>query len=133
MEKNNGMAHEIVDNLTDEVIIQRIWEKGLVVEGYDPKLYRKDSAGAWIARESYADRSSVLGWEIDHVYPIERGGDNHFDNLRPMNWNNNVSKGVNYPSYIAAMVSEGNRNVMIEKSRTVNQALQSLLSSIYGI
>lgn len=127
------MDYEVINNLNDDGVIQRIWEKGLIVEGYDKNLYRKDSAGAWIARDSYGDRTSILGWEIDHVFPVDRGGDNHFDNLRPINWRNNASKGSNYPSYTAAVVSEGNRNVLNEQPRTVNGTLQERLRLIYGI
>lgn len=126
------MRFEIIDNIETPETVQRIWEKGLAVEGYNPDLYRKDHAGAWIARFAYHDRKSLLGWEVDHVYPLSKGGDNHFDNLRPINWKNNLSKGDEYPSYIANVISEDNRNIERPTPRTVNLSLQELLKTIYN-
>lgn len=126
------MPYEIVDINSPEVI-QRVWEKGIVVDNYNPSLYRKDSAGAWIARNAYGDRDNVLGWEIDHVYPMAKGGLNHFVNLRPMNWRNNESKGEDFPGYIAAMVSDGNRNILKDTPKTVNATLKDELARLYNI
>ncbi len=126
------MPYEIVD-INDPEVVQRVWDKGIIVENYDATLYRKDSAGAWIARNSYGDRNSVLGWEIDHVYPEVKGGKNHFVNLRPMNWQNNVSKGDDYPNYTAAIISDGNRNIPMGSQKTVNRALQEDLSKLYNL
>ena len=92
--------------------IKQIWdEKGIIVEGYDKDLYRKDAAGAWIAFSMYGNRDSVLGWEIDHVWPKSKGGGEHPENLRPLNWRNNDSKGDDYPVYRTAIIAEGNKNV----------------------
>lgn len=126
------MAYELVD-ITNSDIIQQVWEKGIVVEHYDASLYRKDSAGAWIARQAYGDKNSILGWEIDHVYPISRGGQSHMPNLRPMNWRNNASKGDDYPGYTAAVISDGNRNIYQDTAKTVNHNLQSILSELYNL
>ena len=84
-------------------IITKIWEKALIVEGVDRNFFRKDACGAWIAKEKYGDVSNALGWEIDHVYPIQLGGKDDDINLRPMNWQNNRSKSVDYPSYYSAV------------------------------
>ena len=91
------MANNYISDLTTPEAIQRIWEKGIIVDGYNASLYRQDFAGAWISREAYGDTDNILGWEIDHVYPEELGGGNHIENLRPMNWRNNRSKGTDYP------------------------------------
>lgn len=70
-------------------IIQKVWEKGKVVENYDPNIWRKDECGAWIKREEHGNRGSKHGWEIDHINP--NGGDD-ISNLRPLQWENNVDK-----------------------------------------
>lgn len=127
------MAYMVIDNIYSEESIQQIWNKGIVVDGYSPDLYRKDFAGAWISRKEYGNTNSILGWEIDHVYPDAKGGKNHEVNLRPMNWNNNRSKGDDYPGYVAAVVAEGNKNVFMNVHKTVNSSLQKVLSEIYGI
>jgi hypothetical protein len=72
-----------------EDIIQRVWEKGHVVDGNDPAKWRKDECGAWIGRGFYGNRDSQYGWEIDHISP---GGPDTLSNLRPLQWGNNVDK-----------------------------------------
>lgn len=123
---------DMIKNLDNQDLIQAVWEKGLVVEGYNPDLYRKDAGGAWIARDAYADRNREFGWEIDHIFPKAKGGDNHFFNLRPMNWNNNVSKGDDYPKYTAAVTSKDNKNVVTNTPCEVNATIQQKISSEYG-
>lgn len=120
-------------NLQDESTIDIIWEKGLKVEGYDPDLYRQDFSGAWIARNAYGDRESVFGWEYDHVYPKSKGGTDEDINIRPINWQNNLSKGDSYPEYVAAITSEDNKNVMKETHCTVGKQLQAKLKNLYGL
>ncbi|MBQ4407937.1 MAG: hypothetical protein II852_13140 [Bacteroidales bacterium] len=112
-------------------IIDQIWEKALVVEGIDPNLYRKDSAGAWISRTAFGDAGSIFGWEIDHIYPVSLGGDNNIINLRPMNCGNNRSKGNSYPYYVADVVSDGNTNIYRKTQCTVNIKLQTILNQLY--
>lgn len=77
-----------------EDIVQKVWEKGHVVPGYDSGRYRKDVCGAWIARILYGDRSSQNnhGWEIDHIKPESDGGTDDLSNLRPLQWYNNATK-----------------------------------------
>lgn len=58
------------------------WNKAREVDGYDKNMFRKDACGAWIAWSKYGARDNDYGWEIDHIYPVERGGDNHPENLR---------------------------------------------------
>ncbi|WP_291530154.1 HNH endonuclease [Bacteroides sp. UBA939] len=123
---------EYIQDLNNPQAIQEIWEKGIIVEGYNEDLYRQDFAGAWISRDAYGDTDSMFGWEIDHVYPTVRGGKNHIENLRPMNWRNNRSKGDDYPQYIAEITSENNKNIKTRTTCTVNSQLQATLKAIYS-
>ena len=127
------MANNYITDLTTPEAINMIWEKAIIVDGYNKELYRQDFAGAWISKEAYGDTDSILGWEIDHVYPKELGGDNHLDNLRPINWNNNRSKGTDYPRYNAAVTSEENKNVYRDTACTVNKTLQTVLQKLYNL
>lgn len=70
-------------------MIQKVWEKGKIVFGNDHNVWRKDECDAWIGRQSYGDRTSQYGWEIDHISP---GGPDTLSNLRPLQWENNVDK-----------------------------------------
>ena len=75
--------------MIDNNKVQQVWEKGIEVDGYDASQIRKDACGAFIVRTHYKNRDSDYGWEIDHVYPESRGGDDRLENLRPMQWENN--------------------------------------------
>lgn len=75
-----------------QYIIQKVWQKGRVVPGYDPNIWRKDEFGAWIGRNDYGDRNSRYGWEIDHIRPESQGGSDELSNLRPLQWQNNASR-----------------------------------------
>lgn len=122
---------DIIPDLSDESVIDLIWDKAQKVEGFNESIYRKDSAGAWIMRSMYGKQAD-LGWEIDHVFPVSKGGENHFVNLRPMHWQNNQSKRDSYPSYLSTITSEGNKNVQKVEVRTINGGLQEKLNNIYN-
>jgi len=36
---------------------------------------------------------SPYGWEIDHIFPVSRGGLDVFPNVRALHWRNNVRRG----------------------------------------
>lgn len=101
-------------NFTEEVI-NSVWEKATQVANNDPKIWRKDFAGAWIRRDQYG-KTSNYGWEIDHLRPVSQGGTDAIGNLLPMHWENNRSKADNYPSFFSTMSSHGVNNVKIIKS-----------------
>jgi hypothetical protein len=115
-----------------EAQIQAVWEKGNEVENYEPNDYRKDVVGAWMQRTQYGQKTK-LGWSVDHVYPESKGGDEDIDNLRPMHWENNLSKSNDYPDYKAVKTSEGNSNIDKENNFTVNNDLQLRLKQLYNI
>jgi len=71
-------------------VTENVWNKGQITQG-DPSgnEWRKDACNAWIRHDSYGNRSSRFGWEIDHI--DSEGGDD-LGNLRPLHWKNNVAK-----------------------------------------
>ena len=73
----------------NEETIQEVWDKGKIIPDNDPNIWRKDECNAWIGRKYHGNRDSQYGWEIDHVNP--HGGDST-NNLRPLQWENNLSK-----------------------------------------
>lgn len=95
--------------LWDEDTIEAVWKKGKAVSS-DPDKWRKDDCGAWISRERYRDRDSIYGWEIDHIKPKSEGGSDDLENLRPLQWKNNVSKS-NKGRLECVVESEGKKNV----------------------
>lgn len=80
-------------------IIEVVWEKGRIIEGYDPAKFRQDACGAWITRDKYGDKTSNFGWVIDHICPrsllerhnVPEDAVNDVVNLQPMHWANDMS------------------------------------------
>lgn len=88
-----------------EEMVQAVWGKGYVVQGFDSSQFRKDQCGAWIIRSEYGNRNSDYGWEIDHISP---GGADVLSNLRPLQWQNNVAKSDGHLK--VRVTAEGNKN-----------------------
>lgn len=116
--------------ITEETI-EQVWQRATMVENYDPASIRKDACGAWILRGQYGNRNTLFGWEIDHVYPKALGGGDELENLRAMQWENNESKGTDYPHYTAKVQSDGAKNVYRDVQYTVNAELQASLNVRY--
>jgi hypothetical protein len=75
-----------------EDTVEKVWNKGTVVPGNDPGVWRKDQCGAWMRRGLYGSRASQYGWEIDHIRAQSQGGGHQLSNLRPLQWQNNANK-----------------------------------------
>jgi hypothetical protein len=112
--------------------IEEVWNKGAKVDDYDAAKYRKDVAGAWMAKDKYGTETA-LGWEIDHVYPDSKGGTDNLTNLRPMQWENNRGKGDSYPTYNSVKTADGDKNIDKEQVFTVSETLQQKLKELYKI
>ena len=116
-----------------------IWAKGIIVEGWKPEMVRKDAAGAWMLRDKYGDHDSIFGWDVDHIYPQKKLQDFNVPqslidndvNLRPMQWENNISKSDDYPDYKSVVVAENTTNNKENKYLTVNEQVQKLLQEQY--
>lgn len=104
----------------NQQLIDAVWEKGRKDDQYDEAQVRKDACGAWIIKNHYGDRNSIFGWEIDHIFPqsilrdrkVPEDEINAIDNLRPLNWRNNDSKGQDYPVYHGKITSKDDSNVL---------------------
>ena len=117
-------------NFTED-IQKKVWEKAKKIDGYNPDLYRQDACRAWIMRNEYG-KESAFGWEIDHIFPVAKGGSDCIENLRPLHFRNNRSKGDNYPVYDATVTSQDNNNIEKTFQLTVNQATQARLEALHN-
>lgn len=115
--------------MIDRETIEQVWQKAEKVRGINPDYVRKDACGAWIVKDQYGNRNSPFGWEIDHVIPLSLGGPDIFVNFRAMHWENNISKGDDYPVYFCAVIAQGNTNIHYSKQFTVNRNLQKQITS----
>ena len=69
-----------------------VWTKGRPVSGRSPSEWRYDDFNNLIKYDEYGNRNSAFGWEIDHIVPVRQGGTDHISNLRPLQWQANVSR-----------------------------------------
>ncbi len=87
----------VFNSAFDATTIQKVWNKGRIILGYDPQIYRHDTCGKVMRRSDYGDTDSSMGWEIDHIFPKSKGGTDHINNLQPLQWENNRKKGDTFP------------------------------------
>ena len=122
--------------------IEKIWRKGLILDGWDSDEYRLDAAGAMMVK-SHRGKDDSYDWEIDHVLSKkkmkelgipEEEWDND-DNLRPFNAKNNNRKSDDYPTYTRALVfdEDKKRNVPSEIEKVVNEDVQRAINKCYGL
>lgn len=94
----------------DDKTINNVWEKATVVSSEQANVWRKDYAGAWIKKSEYGNCDSQYGWEIDHQKPVSKGGTDNTVNLKPLQWENNRSKGNDYPRWKTTVSADGTSN-----------------------
>lgn len=132
---------EIMSDYTNDQL-NKIWEKGLVVDGLDPAVYRTDVAEAMMKRDCYGEEGN-LGWEVDHIFPRKKLEElkipevmhDNMLNLRPMNSKNNAKKGDDYPEYKSAFAYNENVRMNVEKecSCEVDAKIQATLAALFGL
>jgi 5-methylcytosine-specific restriction endonuclease McrA len=80
-------------NSWSETTKKIVWNKGSVIEGFLPEIWRRDKCGRAMKFSEHANRKSEYGWEIDHIVPVAHNGTDELSNLQPLYWGNNLDKG----------------------------------------
>lgn len=81
----------------DEQTRVKVWQKATLTYDLRPGNWALDSYGNKIRWEDYGNRESLYGWEIHHIVPQSRGGDDRLSNLQPLQWEENVRQGNRMP------------------------------------
>ena len=89
----------------DRATIEAVWAKARVSDQHRP--LRVDPLGRLIWKQAYGNVNSKLGWEIDHIKPVDAGGGDELENLQPLQWENNWRKGETYANGEHALAAEG--------------------------
>jgi 5-methylcytosine-specific restriction endonuclease McrA len=70
---------------------KKIFAKAKKVKDKDSKLYRQDPYGKVIYLHSHG-KSTKMGWDVDHIIPLQRGGHDTTRNKQALNVHINRSK-----------------------------------------
>ncbi len=81
----------------DSATVEAVWKKGREIEKFSPDVWRHDRCGNVMKRTDHGDTKSKYGWEIDHEKPVSKGGTDDLNNLQPLQWEDNRTKGDTYP------------------------------------
>lgn len=104
--------NKIHQSFFKEYLIQKVWEKAMIIEGMDPGIYRLDNCGALIKKALYLKECKALsaGWKIDLIKPESKGGTDELSNLQALQWENERAKAESYPFWkcIVSRGEEGN-------------------------
>jgi hypothetical protein len=80
----------------DQETIEKVWAKGRQELWFT--FFKRDACGASIEKDEFG-KETEYGWEIDHIVPVAMGGTDDLGNLQPLHWENNRSKGNDYPHW----------------------------------
>ncbi len=106
-----------------------VWVKGNKIRGENPNIYRRDSRGNKIRYASYGKQTN-LGWEIDHIIPLAKGGGDTLSNLQPLQWEENKMKFIKPKNKVTMTVIKKIYPIardVYEERKTLNDGVDQLV------
>jgi hypothetical protein len=119
-----------MDNLE---LVYYVWENAAdPPAGYSPLYFRLDPCGALMYIGLFEFEAN-LGWNIDHIYPVSKGGDDELENLRAMQYQNIAQKANKYPNHLSAVTyNKGlDCNIPLNEKFVVPYFTQGQLEDLY--
>lgn len=71
-----------------------VWSNARPSSFFPCESFRLDRYGKLIAWSEYGNTLSPFGWEIDHIFPLAKGGSDCLSNLQALQWKTNRSKAA---------------------------------------
>ena len=87
-----GIAWRSVDRDTNlRTKKEMVWEAAATIPGKNPKTHRQDAFGNPMFWRSYGKRTP-MGWMLDHIWPVSKGGSNELKNIQALQTAENTNK-----------------------------------------
>lgn len=67
-------------------------------------------------RYEFYGKTNEYGMEIDHIFSATERGFDDLNNLQPLQWNNNYTKGDYFPKFPTYIYTLENKNIESNKS-----------------
>ena len=79
--------------MATKIQIEKAWKNAKTIRRIDPATHRQDPYGKTIYKGSHG-KSSEMGWDVDHIKPKSKGGNDTTRNFQALNSSINRSKGA---------------------------------------